>query len=257
MGYGGAVDGLLGGSVSPEPDYTSLPGGFRHGADRIHPLVRAGRLRPHGHQPEGGAPAAEPAPVPGREDRLRPPGPPGPGGDPAGEELPGAAARPRGHAGRHRPDGPPPVHDARALPEVAVPYHRPLRPPDPGRGRRQPGPGPGQHGEQPEVYDFLRRCSDKYGIGFWKPGQRHHPPGGARELRLPRRHDDRHRLAHAQRRRPGHGRHRRGRRRRRRRHGGHALGAEAPKLIGVQLTGHSTAGPRPRTSSSSSRASSP
>ena len=49
-------------------------------------------------------------------------------------------------------------------------------------------------------------------------GQRHHPPGRARELRLPRRDDDRHRQPHAQRRRPRHGRHRRRRRRRRRRH---------------------------------------
>ena len=48
-------------------------------------------------------------------------------------------------------------------------------------------------------------------------GQRHHPPGRARELRLPRRDDDRHRQPHAQRRRPRHGGHRRGRRRRRRR----------------------------------------
>ena len=49
------------------------------------------------------------------------------------------------------------------------------------------------------------------------PGQRDHPPGRARELRLPRRDDDRHRLPHAQRRRARHGRHRRRRRRRRRR----------------------------------------
>ena len=49
------------------------------------------------------------------------------------------------------------------------------------------------------------------------PRQRDHPPGRARELRLPRRDDDRHRLAHAERRRPRHGRHRRRRRRRRRR----------------------------------------
>ena len=48
-----------------------------------------------------------------------------------------------------------------------------------------------------EVYDFLRSVSAKYGIGFWGPGQRDHPPGRARELRLPRRDDDRHRLPHA------------------------------------------------------------
>ena len=52
-----------------------------------------------------------------------------------------------------------------------------------------------------EVYDFLRSVSAKYGIGFWGPGLGHHPPGRARELRLPRRHDDRHRQPHPERRR--------------------------------------------------------
>ncbi len=44
-----------------------------------------------------------------------------------------------------------------------------------------------------------------------------HPSGRARELRVPRRDDDRHRQPHAERRRPRHGRDRRRRRRRRRR----------------------------------------
>ena len=48
--------------------------------------------------------------------------------------------------------------------------------------------------------------------------QRHHPPGRARELRVPRRDDDRHGQPHPQRRRPGHGRDRRRRGRRGRRH---------------------------------------
>ena len=61
--------------------------------------------------------------------------------------------------------------------------------------------------------------SAKYGIGFWKPGCGHHPPGRARELRVPRRDDDRHRQPHAERRRPRHGRDRRRRRRRGRRDG--------------------------------------
>ena len=69
-----------------------------------------------------------------------------------------------------------------------------------------------------EVYDFLESVSAKYGIGFWKPGLGHHPPGRARAVRLPRRDDDRHRQPHAQRRRPRHGRHRRRRRRCGRRH---------------------------------------
>ena len=53
-----------------------------------------------------------------------------------------------------------------------------------------------------EVYDFLRTASARHGIGFWGPGRGDHPSGRAREVRLPRRHDDRHRLAHPQRRRP-------------------------------------------------------
>ena len=63
-----------------------------------------------------------------------------------------------------------------------------------------------------EVYDFLRTVSARYGIGLGT-GERDHPPGRARELRLPRRDDDRHRQPHAQRRRPGHGGDRRRRRR--------------------------------------------
>ena len=58
-------------------------------------------------------------------------------------------------------------------------------------------------------------------------GRRHHPPGGAREVRVPGRHDDRHRLAHAERRRPRHVRLRRRRRRRGRRDGGLPVGGAA------------------------------
>ena len=68
-----------------------------------------------------------------------------------------------------------------------------------------------------EVYAFLETVSAKYGIGFWGPGSGHHPPGRPRAVRVPRRDDDRHRQPHAERRRPRHGRHRRGRRRCRRR----------------------------------------
>ena len=60
-------------------------------------------------------------------------------------------------------------------------------------------------------------------------GRRHHPPGGARELRVPGRPHDRRRLAHAQRGRPRHGRHRRGRRRLRRGHGRARLGGARPE----------------------------
>ena len=65
-----------------------------------------------------------------------------------------------------------------------------------------------------------------------------HPPGRARELRVPGRHDDRHRLAHAERRRARHDRDRCRRRRRDGRDGGLAVQhAACPKLIGVKLTG--------------------
>ena len=68
-----------------------------------------------------------------------------------------------------------------------------------------------------EVYDFLALGVGQVRHRLLEAGQRHHPPGRARELRLPRRDDDRHRQPHPQRRRPRHGRHRRRRRRRRRR----------------------------------------
>jgi aconitate hydratase len=88
-----------------------------------------------------------------------------------------------------------------------------------------------------EVFNFLESISNKYGIGFWKPGAGIIHQSRAGELRLPRRHDDRHRQPHGERRRPGHGGHRRGRRRRLRRDERHGLGTEMPKLIGVKLTG--------------------
>ena len=90
--------------------------------------------------------------------------------------------------------------------------------------------------------------------GLLAAGRRHHPPDRARELRLPGRPHDRHRLAHAQRRRPRHGRHRRRRRRRRRRDGGHPVGAQGAD--GDRRPAHGQprrAGRRPRTSSSRSR----
>ena len=68
-----------------------------------------------------------------------------------------------------------------------------------------------------EVYDFLRSRLGQVRHRLLEAGQRHHPPGRAGELRLPRRDDDRHRQPHPERRRPRHGGHRRRRRRRRRR----------------------------------------
>ena len=98
-----------------------------------------------------------------------------------------------------------------------MPVHRALRPPDPGQGRRARSTSASPSTPTTRSTTSCASVSAKYGIGFWEPGCGHHPPGRARELRLPRRDDDRHRQPHAQRRRPRHGRHRRRRRRRRRR----------------------------------------
>ena len=79
-------------------------------------------------------------------------------------------------------------------------------------------------------------------------GRRDHPPGRARELRLPGRADHRHRLAHAERRRP---RRVRGRRRRRRRRRGDRRAAVGGALSaahrGVPDRQALAAGRRPRT----------
>ena len=50
-----------------------------------------------------------------------------------------------------------------------------------------------------EVYDFLRSVSGEVRDRFLGAGQWDHPSGRAGDLRLPRRDDDRHRLAHAER----------------------------------------------------------
>jgi hypothetical protein len=47
-----------------------------------------------------------------------------------------------------------------------------------------------------EVFDFLGVGLEQVRHRLLEARRGHHPPGGARELRLPRRHDDRHRLAH-------------------------------------------------------------
>ena len=95
--------------------------------------------------------------------------------------------------------------------------HRALRPPHPGQGRRRHRPEGRRSTPTPRS-----TSSCAVGVGqvrhrLLEAGLGHHPPGRAREVRLPRRDDDRHRQPHAQRRRPRHGRHRRRRRRRRRR----------------------------------------
>ena len=44
--------------------------------------------------------------------------------------------------------------------------------------------------ESKEVFDFLGSVSNKYGIGFWKPGGRNHSPGSFRKLCFSRWNDD-------------------------------------------------------------------
>ena len=131
-------------------------------------------------------------------------------GDRARRHLQRLPSRPCRHAGRHRPDGAAAVHDRRPV-RGRRPLHRALRPPDPGQGRR---------------HDRPRRCRRHQQGGLRLPALRlgqvrhrllgsrlgHHPPGRPRELRLPRRHDDRHRQPHPERRRSRHDRHRRRRR---------------------------------------------
>ena len=53
-----------------------------------------------------------------------------------------------------------------------------------------------------EVYEFLRTRVGEVRHRLLEARERDHPSGRARELRVPRRHDDRHRLAHAERGRP-------------------------------------------------------
>ena len=125
----------------------------------------------------------------------------------AGPRHAPAARRPRGDAGRHRPDGAPPVHAGRqgagggALDDA-------LRPPDPRAVRRLRGHEARRHREQrglrlpPLGLAEVRHRLLEAGLGD-------HPPGRAGELRVPGRPDDRRRLPHAERRRPRHAGHRR------------------------------------------------
>ena len=98
-----------------------------------------------------------------------------------------------------------------------------------------------------EVYEFLGIGLGQVRHRLLEAGRGHHPPGRARELRLPRRHDDRHRQPHAQRRRPRHGRLRRGRRGRRGRDGGLARGrCRTPSSSACASPASCPAGPAPK-----------
>ena len=136
--------------------------------------------------------------------------------DRARRHLQRLPARPRRHAGRHRADGAAAVHDRRPAHHGRA-VHRALRPPDLGQGGRTHRPGRRRR-HQPRGLRLPPLGQRQVRHRLLGTRQRHHPPGRARELRLSRRHDDRHRQPHAERRRPGHGGHRRRRCRRGRRH---------------------------------------
>ena len=48
-----------------------------------------------------------------------------------------------------------------------------------------------------EVFNFLESVSNKYGVGFWKPGAGYYPSGGLGELCVPWRNDDRNRFSYS------------------------------------------------------------
>ncbi len=102
-----------------------------------------------------------------REDPAQPPRRPR-RGDRAWRHVQRLPPRPGGDAGRDGADGAAAVHDRRPAHHRRA-QHGALRPPHLGQGRRQDRPRR-RHRHQPEVYDFLRSVSAKYGIGFWGPG---------------------------------------------------------------------------------------
>ena len=99
-----------------------------------------------------------------------------------------------------------------------------------------------------EVYEFLRGMREVR-HRLLEARKRDHPPSRAGELRVSRRHDDRHRLAHTQRGRARDDRHRCRRRRRRRRDVGLALQPAFRRTSACGSSEPCRAGPRPRTSS--------
>ncbi|KAJ2749418.1 hypothetical protein IWQ56_007234, partial [Coemansia nantahalensis] len=141
-----------------------------------------------------------------------------------GRELPEAGAGPRGDAGCVGADGDPPVHAVWDAADGGANVD-PLRPPC--RGVRGRGQGRGAElADQPRDLRVPASGGAKVRDRVLAPGQRDHPPAGARELCGAGHSDAGHRLAHAQRRRPGHARHRRGRRRCSRCNGRNPVGAQ-------------------------------
>ncbi len=103
-----------------------------------------------------------------------------------------------------------------------------LRSPHPGADGRRRGHAARDHREQRGLR-LPALGLEEVRHRLLEAGRGHHPPGGARELRVPGRPHDRHGLAYAQCGRPRHDRHRRGRGRLRRGHGRARLGGARPE----------------------------
>ena len=105
--------------------------------------------------------------------------------------------RPRRDAGRDRADGAAAVHAGRPAHRRGA-EHRALRPPDPGARRRRRRHA---HRARRELRGVRVPAVGEREVRHrvLEAGLRDHPPGRARELRVPRRDDDRHRQPHAER----------------------------------------------------------
>ena len=173
-----------------------------------------------GAQPRRGAPPIGQAVDAGRQGVARASRRSGAPGDGAGRQLSDAAPRPRRVSGRARPDRAAAIH-ADATRQGRGAGDDPLRPPDPGAGRgRRRSARVARRKQGGLRLSALGRGEIR--AGLLGAGRRHHPSGGAGELRLSGRADHRHRLAHAQCRRS---RRVLGRRRRRGRGRGHRRAA--------------------------------
>ncbi|KAF3853281.1 hypothetical protein F7725_013969 [Dissostichus mawsoni] len=89
-------------------------------------------------------------------------------GDRPRAHVPASAARPRGHAGRHGPDGHAAVHQQRPA-QGGRALHHPLRPLIEAQTGGEKDLARAKEINE-EVYNFLSSAGAKYGVGFWKPG---------------------------------------------------------------------------------------